>query len=102
MAIIGLAFSIFGLGAVCWLMFSLAVYALPFCIGMTIAPAAFHGGAGIVVAFAAGAPSAGIALGLGRIAFVSPPVPWVRVLVRLLYALPAALAGFPLSLGVAE
>ena len=102
MAIIGLALSIFGLGAVCWLMFSLAVYALPFCIGMTIALAALHGGAGIVVAFAAGATSAGIALALGRIAFVSTRVPWIRVLIGLLYAVPAALAGYHLSLGLAK
>ena len=44
MAVIGLVFSLFGLGlglgAVCWLLFSLAVYALPFCIGMTMAFAA--------------------------------------------------------------
>lgn len=102
MAIIGLALSIFGLGAVCWLLFSLAVYALPFCIGMTIALAALHGGAGIVVAFAAGATSAGIALALGRIAFVSTRVPWIRVLIGLLYAVPAALAGYHLSLGLAK
>jgi hypothetical protein len=101
MAVIGLALSIFGLGAVCWLMFSLAVYALPFCVGMTIALAALHGGAGIVVAFAVGATSAGIALVLGRIAFVSTGVPWIRVLIGMLYAVPAALAGYHLSLGLA-
>ena len=102
MAIIGLAFSIFGLGAVCWLMFSLAVYALPFFIGMTIALAALHGGAGIVVAFAAGATSAGIALALGRIAFTTTRAPWIRTLIGMLYAVPAALAGYHLSLGLAK
>src|SRR5262245_23588645 len=102
MAIIGLALSIFGLGAVCWLMFSLAVYALPFCVGVTIALAALHGGAGIVVAFAAGATSGGIALALGRIAFTATRAPWTRVLIGMPYAVPAALAGYHLSLGLAK
>src|SRR5262249_51679992 len=102
MAIIRLALSIVGLGAVCWLMFSLAVYALPFCIGMTIALAALHGGAGIVVAFAAGATSGGIALALGRIAVTTTRAPWIRTLIRMLYAVPAALAGYHLSLGLAK
>jgi hypothetical protein len=55
MAIISLVLSIFGLGAICWLLFSLAVYALPFCVGMTIAFAASHGGSGVVIAFGVGA-----------------------------------------------
>jgi hypothetical protein len=102
MAIIGIALSIFGLGAVCWLIFTLAVYALPFCIGMTIAFAALHGGSGIVVAFAAGATSAGIALALGRIAFAAMRAPWIRALIGLLYAVPAALAGYHLSIELAK
>ena len=36
MVIIGLVLSIFGLGFFCWLLFTLAVYALPFFAGMTI------------------------------------------------------------------
>jgi hypothetical protein len=102
MAIIGLALSIFGLGAICWLLFSLAVYALPFCVGMTIAFAALNASSGIVVAFAAGAVSAGITLALGHVAFVAPHAPWIRASIGLLYAVPAALAGYHLSLGLAK
>ena len=101
MAIIGLVLSIFGLGAICWLLFSLAVYALPFCVGMTIAFAALHGGSGVVIAFGVGAFAAGIALALGRIAFASARPPLIRAAVGLLYAIPAALAGYPLSHGLA-
>jgi hypothetical protein len=102
MAIIGLALSVFGLGAICWLLFSLAVYALPFCVGTTIAFAALHGGSGIMVAFAVGAFSAGITLALGRIALTIARPPLVRALIGLLYVVPAGLAGYYLSLGLAK
>jgi hypothetical protein len=101
MAIIGLVLSIFGLGAICWLLFSLPVYALPFCVGMTIAFAALHGGLGVVIAFGAGALAAGITLALGRIAFAAARPPLIRAAVGLLYAVPAALAGYHLSHGLA-
>jgi hypothetical protein len=101
MAIIGLVLSIFGLGAICWLLFSLAVYALPFCVGMTVAFAALHGGSGVVIAFGAGALAAGIALVSGRIAFAAARPPFVRAVVGLLFAVPAALAGYYLSYGLA-
>jgi hypothetical protein len=101
MAIISLVLSIFGLGAICWLLFSLAVYALPFCVGLTIAFAALHGGSGVVIAFGAGALAAGITLALGRIAFAAARPPLIRVLIGLLYGVPAVLAGYYLSLGLA-
>ena len=101
MAIIGLVLSIFGLGAICWLLFSLAVYALPFFVGMTIAFATLHGGSGVVIAFGAGALAAGITLALGRIAFAAARPPLLRAAIGLLYAIPAALAGYHLSHGLA-
>jgi hypothetical protein len=101
MAIISLVLSIFGLGVICWLLFSLAVYALPFCVGLTIAFAALHGGSGVVIAFGAGALAAGITLALGRIAFAAARPPLIRTAIGLLYAVPAALAGYHLSHGLA-
>lgn len=101
MAIIGLVLSIFGLGAICWLLFSVAVYALPFFVGLTIAFAAFHGGSGVVIAFAVGALAAGFTLAFGRIAFAAARPPFIRAIIGLLYAVPAALAGYHLSLGLA-
>lgn len=101
MAIIGLVFSIFGLGAICWLLFSLAVYALPFFVGTTIAFAALQGGSGIVVAVAVGVFAAGITLAFGRTAFTAARPPFIRALIGLLFAVPAALAGYYLSYGLA-
>ena len=100
MAVTSLALSIFGLGAICWLLFSLAVHALPFCVGMTIAFAVLQGGSGIVAAFAVGGFAAGITLALGRIAFAAARLPLIRTFIGLLYAVPAAIAGYHLSYGL--
>ena len=48
MLVIGVILSMFGIGLFCWLIFALAVYALPFFIGLTAGMAAFHSGAGVL------------------------------------------------------
>jgi hypothetical protein len=101
MAIISLALGIFGLGAICWLLFSLAIYPLTFFVGITAAFAALHGGSGVVIAFGAGTLAAGATLALGRIAFAAARPPLLRAAIGLLYAIPAALAGYHLSHGFA-
>ena len=45
MLVIELILSMFGIGLFCWLIFTLAVYALPFFVGLTAGMAAFHDGA---------------------------------------------------------
>jgi hypothetical protein len=44
MLVIGIIFSVFGIGFFCWLLFTLALYALPFFAGLTAGIAAFHSG----------------------------------------------------------
>ena len=48
MIIIGIVLSVVGIGFFCWLLFTLAVYALPFFAGMTAGLAAFHSGSGVI------------------------------------------------------
>ena len=63
MLVIGLILSMFGIGLFCWLIFTLAVYALPFFIGLTAGMAAFHSGAGVLGALLVGVvifPGSGI------------------------------------------
>jgi hypothetical protein len=47
MIIVGLILSVFAIGFFCWLLFTLAVYALPLFIGITAAFSAYHHGSGI-------------------------------------------------------
>ena len=63
MIVIGLFVSASGVGFLCWLIFTLAVYALPFFAGIMVGLAVYHSGAGVVgapvVGFAAGAVTLG-------------------------------------------
>ena len=94
--------SIVGLGFLCWLLFSLAVYALPFFVAVTVGYYSFENGAGpigaIVVALFAGAA----ALVLGQVAFATIRTPIIRLAIGVLYTLPAGVAGFHAVKGLSE
>jgi len=51
---IGIVLGVFGVGFFCWLLFTLAVYALPFLAGLTAGLAVFHSGAGLIGALVVG------------------------------------------------
>lgn len=101
MLAIGVVLSILGLGFFCWLLFTLAVYALPFFAGLMVGIAAFHGGAGVVGALIVGLLTGGATLAFGQIAFATVRKPLIRALIGLLYAVPAAVAGYQVSLALA-
>lgn len=102
MLVIGLILSIFGIGLFCWLIFTLAIYALPFFVGLTAGMAAFHSGAGILGAFLVGIVVGALTLGLGQVTFaLVKPIP-LRAAVAAAFAVPAAIAGYHLVLGLSE
>ena len=102
MIIIGIVLSVFGLGFVCWLLFTLAVYALPFYAALIVPLAAYNSGAGvigtIIVAVFAGAAT----LVIGQIAFATVRSPILRAAIGLLFAVPATIAGYHATLGLAQ
>ena len=102
MVVIGLVLSVVGLGFFCWLLFTLAVYALPFFASLSAGLAAFHSGAGVIGALIVGALTGGATLAIGQIAFATVRTPLIRVLIGLLYAVPACIAGYHASHGLAE
>ena len=55
----------------CWLLFTLAVYALPFFAGLTAGLAAFHSSSGVIGALIVGVLAAGTTLVIGQIAFAT-------------------------------
>jgi hypothetical protein len=101
MLIIGILLNVVGLGVICWALFTLAVHALPFFVGMIAGLYAYQNGIGpfgaIVVGFAAG----GFTLVVGQYAFSVARSPVVRLVIGLLFALPAARAGYDATLGLA-
>jgi hypothetical protein len=102
MLVIGIIFSVFGIGFFCWLLFTLAVYALPFFAGLSVGLAAFHGGAGVIGALIVGVLAGGATLAIGQIAFATIRIPLIRAAIGLLYAVPAAIAGYHATLGLAQ
>ena len=102
MIVIGLVLSVIGLGFFCWLLLTLAVYALPTVVGLTLGLAAFHNGAGVIGALVVGVLAGGVTLAIGQIAFATVRTPLIRALIGLLYAVPAGIAGYQASLGLAE
>lgn len=102
MIIIGIVLSFVGLAYLCWLLFALAVYALPFFAGVSVGFAAYHGGSGPVAAVIIGAIAASVVLVLGQIAFARLSSPLMRAALALLFAVPAAVAGYHAARGLAH
>ncbi len=102
MIIVGIVLSVVGLGFFCWLLFTLAVYALQFFAGLTAGLAAFHSGSGLVGAIIVGVLAGGATLAMGQIAFARVRTPLFRVVIGLLYAVPATIAGYHATLGLAH
>jgi len=102
MLALGLLLNAAGLGVICWLIFTLAVYILPFLVALNAGFWAYHSGAGVlgtpIVAVAAG----GLTLAIGQIAFAMARSLILRALIAAMFALPATLAGYHLALAMAH
>ena len=96
MLVAGLVLSVFGLGFFCWLLFTLAVYALPFLAGLTAGVAAFHSNAGLIGAVVVGFLAGCGLLVFGQMIFATVRTLWIRLLIGLIYAAPATVAGYQL------
>jgi hypothetical protein len=102
MIIIGVLLNVVGLGVFCWALFALAIHALPFFVGMTAGIYTYQTGAGPLGAIVIGFVAGGFALVLGQYAFSVARSPIVRLLIRLLFAVPAARAGYDVALALAH
>lgn len=84
----------------CVLAYTLAVYALPFLLGLTAAQFAYQTGSGLIGAGLVGLFSAGVAFGILAVQFETIRSPALRLIVALIFAAPAAVAGYALVYGV--
>ena len=101
MIVIGILLSIAGLGALCWLLFNLAVFALPLFAGVSVGLFSFHAGAGPIGGILVGIAAGLATLAVGRTVFSFATSPLLRCLVALLFAAPAAFAGYHAAHGLA-
>ena len=102
MLIIGIILAFVALAYLCWLLFALAVYALPFFAGLSAGLAAYHSGSGPIGAIIVGVVAGGVTLLLGQVALATVRSPLIRGTIALLFAVPAALAGYHAALGLAH
>ena len=102
MLIIGIILGFVGVGYLCWLIFALAVYALPLFAGVTAGLGAYHPGSGPIAAIAVAAIVSVIVLFAGQIAFRTLRSTPVRAVIALLFATPAAVAGYYAADGLAD
>lgn len=102
MIILGPLLVLLGIGFFCWLLFTLAVFALPFFVGLTVGIWAYHTGAGWPGAFIVGVVGAGLTLGIGQILLVTVRPLWARLPIALAFVAPAAIAGYHAAHGIVK
>ena len=94
-----------GLAAIvlfCWLLFTLAVFALPFFAAVSAGTWAYQTGAGGLGAIVVGLITGGITLGVGQVLFVIVRPMWARLLIALAFVVPAVIAGYHATHGIAK
>ena len=84
----------------CVVAYKLAVYALPFLLGLTAAQFAYQTGSGLIGAGLVGLVSAGVGFGILALLFETLRTPILRLIVALIFAAPAAVAGYALVHGI--
>ena len=84
----------------CVLAYTLAVYALPFMLGMEAARLAYASGSGLIGAGLVGLVVGAAAYGLLVVLFMVVRTPILRLAVVLVFAAPATIAGFALVHGI--
>lgn len=102
MIFLGILLSIAAIGFFCWLLFTLAVFALPFFAGVTAGIWAFNTGAGWLGAIIVGAIAAGLTLVIAQflVAIVRPM--WAKLAIALIFVVPAAIAGYHATHGIVK
>ena len=102
MLALGLLLNTVGIGLFCWLIFTLAVYALPFCVAINAGMLAFHTGAGVLGALIIAIAAGGMTLAIAQIAFAMTRSMILRAVIAAVFALPATFAGYHVVLAMAQ
>jgi len=102
MIILGILLSFAVIGFFCWLLFTLAVFALPFFAGVSAGLWAYHTGAGWLGAIIVGVVGAALTLGIGQFLLIVVHPLWARMLIALAFVAPAALAGYHATHGIVK
>ncbi|SDO91346.1 hypothetical protein SAMN05216196_11312 [Lutimaribacter pacificus] len=99
---VGILASFAAIAAMCWLVFNLAVFALPFLVGLHAGIWDYGTGAGWFGAILVGGFAAGLTLAIGQALIMLVRPLWARFIIALIFVVPAVLAGFHATLGNAR
>ncbi len=102
MLALGLVLNTVGIGLFCWLILTLAVYALPFFVAVSAGMAALQSGAGILGAPLVGIVAGGMTLAIGQTAFAIARFPILRAAIAAAFAFPAAIAGYQVVFAMSQ
>jgi hypothetical protein len=102
MIFIGILASIAAIGMLCWLLFTLAIFALPAFVGVTAGVWAYQTGAGWIGGIVVGLVATALTFGIGQflLAFVRPL--WLRLVIAIAFVAPATLAGYHATHGIVQ
>ena len=100
--VLGVIFSLLGIGMLVTLMFNLAILALPFFAAVTAGRLAYDTGAGVLGAVAVGFVAGAAALAAGQAILVLTRSTVIRLAVALAFTAPAAFAGYHLVLALSH
>lgn len=102
MIFLGILLSIAAIGFFCWLLFTLAVFALPLFAGLSAATWAYHTGAGWFGAILVGIAAAGITLGFGQVLLATVRPLWAKLAISAVFVAPAVIAGYHAVHGIVK
>ena len=102
MLALGLLLNFAGIGLFCWLIFTLAAYALPFFVGLYVFMLALHSGAGVLGAPILGIAAGAMTLAIGQTAFAMTRSVITRAIIAALFAVPATLAGYQVVFAMSQ
>ncbi|MGB0497280.1 MAG: hypothetical protein ACPGID_02990 [Rubricella sp.] len=94
--------SVLGLGFIVYVLFALAVYALPFFVAVTVGMHVYDSEAGLVAAFVSAFLAGGATLVAGQIAFATIKSVPARLAIGALFAAPAGIAGYHAIKGLSQ
>ena len=94
--------SVIGLGFLVWVLFALAVYALPAFVGVSVGMYVYDTEAGVIAALVAGMFTAVFTYLIGQIVFAKVQSVPIRLAIGALFAAPAGVAGFSAIKGLSQ
>ena len=100
MIILAILASLAAIGLLCWLLFTLAVFALPAFVGF--AAGAWAHGTGIPGAILVGLVAAAVTFAVGQLLITFARPMWLKLCVAVIFVAPAAVAGFHATHGIVK